>query len=75
MLLLGRRVSRCEIAKRVAHIDNYHLKGIANKYFYDAEPTFTNWGPIETVSHVASYKYFKINTNSTITNAHHTLFN
>jgi processing peptidase subunit beta len=75
MLLLGRRVTRTEIAKRVANIDNYHLKGIANKYFYDAEPCFTNWGPIESVSHVASYKYFKGNTMSTITNAHCTLFN
>jgi processing peptidase subunit beta len=75
MLSIGRRVSRTEVAKRVAHIDNHLLKGIANKWFYDAEPTFTNWGPIETVSHVASYKYFKNNTLSTVTNAHHTLFN
>ena len=74
MIQLGRRVSRTEVAKRVAHVDNHILKGIANKWFYDAEPCFTNWGPIETVSHVASYKYFKINTMSTITNAHHTLF-
>lgn len=74
MMQLGRRVSRAEVAKRVAHVDNHILKGIANKWFYDAEPTFTNWGPIEAVSHVASYKLFKINTMSTVTNAHHTLF-
>jgi hypothetical protein len=73
--VVGRRVTRTEIAKRVAHIDNYHIKGIANKWFYDAEPCFTNWGPIETTSHVASYKYFKINTMATVTNAHATLFN
>lgn len=71
---LGRRLPRNEIATRVAHIDNYHMKNICNEWFYDAEPTFTNWGPIENVSHVGSYKYFKINTMSTVTNAHHTLF-
>lgn len=47
---MGRRVPRSEIAKRVAHIDNYHMKQLCNDWFYDAEPSFTNWGPIETVS-------------------------
>ena len=75
MLLLGRRLPRSEIAARVAHIDNYHIKQLCNQWFYDAEPSFTNWGPIETVSHVASYKYFKVNTMSTVINSHHTLFN
>ena len=75
MLQLGRRVPRSEIAKRVAHIDNYHIKQLCNQWFYDAEPSFTNWGPIETVSIVGSYKYFKVNTLSTVTNAHHSLFN
>lgn len=75
MLLLGRRLPRSEIAKRVAHIDNYHIKQLCNQWFYDAEPSFTNWGPIENVSHVGSYKYFKINTMATVTNAHHSLFN
>ena len=75
LLTIGRRVPRTEVAKRVAHVDNYHIKGIANKWFYDAEPCFTNWGPIESVSYVGSYKYFKLNTMSTVTNAHHTLFN
>lgn len=73
ILHLGRRVHRSEVAKRVAHIDNYHLKHLCNDWFYDAEPSFTNWGPIETVSSVGSYKYFKVNTMSTITNAHHSL--
>lgn len=75
ILSLGRRLARSEIAKRVAHIDNYHLKHLCNQWFYDAEPSFTNWGPIESVSSVGSYKYFKINTMSTVTNAHHSLFN
>lgn len=75
MLQLGRRLPRSEIAKRVANIDNYHIKNICNEWFYDAEPSFTNWGPIETVSVVGSYKYFKINTMATVTNAHHSLFN
>jgi processing peptidase subunit beta len=75
MLQLGRRLPRSEIAKRVASIDNYHIKNICNQWFYDAEPSFTNWGPIESVSMVGSYKYFKVNTMSTVTNAHHSLFN
>ena len=74
-LTQGRRVPRTEIATRVANIDNYLIKQMCNKWFYDAEPSFTNWGPIETVSSIGSYKYFKINTMSTVTNAHHSLFN
>lgn len=72
---LGRRVPRSEIAKRVAHLDNKHIKHLAQHWFYDAEPTFTNWGPIELVSSVGSYKYFKVNTMSTVTNAHNSLYN
>ena len=75
LLSLGRRVHRSEIAARVSHIDNYHVKHLCNKWFYDAEPSFTNWGPIETTACVGSYKYFKVNTMSTVTNAHHSLFN
>jgi processing peptidase subunit beta len=74
ILYLGRRIARSEIAKRVAHIDNYHLKHLCNEWFYDAEPSFTNWGPIESVSSVGSYKYFKVNTMATIFNTHHTLY-
>ena len=74
-LLYGRRVTRTEVANRIANVDAFMIKKLANKWFYDAEPSFTNWGPIEQVSSVGSYKYFKINTMSTITNAHHTLFN
>jgi len=74
MLTVGRRRPRSEIAKRVAHIDNYHIRQLCNEWFYDAEPSFTNWGPIESVSQVGSYKYFKLNTMSTVTNAHHTLY-
>jgi len=73
-LLLNRRIHRSEIAARVAHIDNYHMKHMCNEWFYDAEPSFTNWGPIEQVSQVGSYKYFKVNTMSTVSNAHHSLF-
>lgn len=73
-LLYGRRVTRTEVANRIANVDAFMIKKLANKWFYDAEPSFTNWGPIEQVSSVGSYKYFKINTMSTITNAHHTLF-
>jgi len=74
MLYLNRRVPKSEIASRVAHIDNHHIKHLCNEWFYDAEPSFTNWGPIEGVSHAGSYKYFKVNTMSTVLNTHHTLF-
>jgi processing peptidase subunit beta len=74
ILVQGRRVPRSEVAKRVAHLDNYHLKHLANEWFYDAEPSFTNWGPVESVSQVGSYKYFKINTMATVSNAHHSLY-
>mmetsp|Transcript_15260 Transcript_15260/g.14819 ORF Transcript_15260/g.14819 Transcript_15260/m.14819 type:complete len:96 (-) Transcript_15260:121-408(-) len=47
ILLTGRRVPRSEVAKRIAHLDNHHLKHLCNTWFYDAEPSFTNWGPIE----------------------------
>lgn len=74
ILYLNRRVPRSEIAKRIAHIDSHHLKHLCNDWFYDAEPSFTNWGPIESVSSVGSYKYFKVNTMATVSNMHHTLF-
>jgi len=74
LLSLGRRVHRSEVAHRVSHFDAYHMKHLAYQWFYDAEPSFTNWGPIETVSCNGSYKYFKINTMSTVTNSHHSLF-
>jgi len=74
MLSLGRRIHRSEIASRVAHADAYHMKHLCNEWFYDAEPSFTNWGPIEQTASVGSYKYYKVNTMSTVTNAHHSLF-
>jgi len=75
MLQQGRRVPRSETAKRVAALDAYHMKHMCNTWFYDAEPSFTNWGPVESVSQNGSYKYFKVNTLSTVANTHHTLFN
>lgn len=71
---LGRRVPRSEIAKRIAYIDAYHMKNLCYEWFYDAEPSVTNWGPIEGVSAVGSYKYFKNHTYSTVTNMHHGLY-
>jgi hypothetical protein len=56
-------------------MDAYHIKHLCYKWFYDAEPGWTNWGPVETTSCVGSYKYFKINTMSTVTNTHHSLYN
>ena len=71
---LGRRVPRSEIAKRIAYIDAYHMKNLCYEWFYDAEPSITNWGPIESVSAIGSYKLFKNHTYSTVTNAHHALY-
>ena len=73
MLYLNRRVPKSEIAKKAAHIDDHHLKTVCNDWFYDAEPSFTNWGPIESVAKFGSYKYFKVHTMSTVNNYHHEL--
>jgi len=70
LLSLGRRLHRSEVATRVSHLDAYHLRHLANDWFYDAEPSFTNWGPIETTAVCGSYKYFKVNTMATVTNTH-----
>jgi len=74
LLAQGRRVHRSEVAHRVSNFDAYHMKHLCYEWFYDAEPSFMSWGPVETVSCNGSYKYFKINTMSTVTNAHHSLF-
>jgi len=74
MLQVGRRVTRSEIAKRISYADADFVKGLAYQWFYDAEPGFTNWGPIQETSSIGSYKYFKINTMTTVTNFHQSLF-
>lgn len=74
MLSLGRRVTRSEVATRLSQMDSYHIKHLCNQWFYDAEPSFTNWGAIENTASVGSYKYFKVNTLSTVFNTHHSLF-
>lgn len=74
MLTLGRRVTRSEVAQRVSYMDAYHIKHLANRWFYDSEPSFTNWGAIEQTSSIGSYKFFKVNTMNTVMNTHHSLF-
>ena len=74
MLTIGRRVTRSEIAKRVSHMDAHFIKQLCYQWFYDSEPSFTNWGPIENTAAYGSYKYFKINTMTTVSNTHHSLF-
>ena len=73
MLQLGRRVTRSETASRVSHMDQDHVRHMCNQWFYDAEPSWTNWGPIENTSSIGSYKYFKVNTMTTYLNTHHSL--
>jgi processing peptidase subunit beta len=70
----NRRVPRSEIAKRIASFDAYHMKNLCYEWFYDAEPSITGWGPIEGISSIGSYKYYKCHTMSTVTNAHHGLY-
>lgn len=71
---LGRRVPRSEVAKRIAYFDAFHMKNLCYEWFYDAEPSITNWGPIEGTSSLGTYKYYKGHTMSTVTNAHHGLY-
>ena len=73
MLQQGRRVTRSEQAKRVSYLDSTSVKDMCYEWFYDAEPTFTNWGPIQETASFGSYKYFKINTLTTVSNFHHSL--
>jgi processing peptidase subunit beta len=70
----GRRVPRSEIAKRIAHFDAYHMKNLCYEWFYDAEPSVVNWGPVESTASCGSYKYYKIHTLSSVTNYHHALY-
>ncbi len=70
MLYFNRRVPRSEIAERVSNLDANHIKNVCNEWFYNAEPSLTNWGPIESAASEGSYKYFKVKTMSTVTNAH-----
>ena len=55
-------------------MDSDYIRQLCYQWFYDAEPSFTNWGPIQETSSVGSYKYFKINTMTTVSNSHHSLF-
>ena len=73
MIQTGRRVTRSEVAKRVSHIDSYFMKELCYEYFYDSEPSFTSHGAVESLSCMGSYKYYKLNTLTTITNMHQSL--
>ena len=74
VLYFNRRIPRSEVAKRIAHFDAYHMKNLCYEWFYDSEPSITSWGPIESASSIGSYKYYKMHTMSTVTNAHHGLY-
>ena len=74
MIQTGRRVTRSEVAKRISHADADYIRGLCYQWFYDSEPSWTNWGAIQETSSIGSYKYFKINTLTTVTNMHHSLW-
>ena len=46
ILQTGRRVPRSEVAKRISWADADSIRQLSYQYFYDSEPSFTNWGPI-----------------------------
>jgi hypothetical protein len=74
MIQTGRRITRSEVAKRVSHADATFVRQLCYEWFYDSEPCWTNWGPIQETSSIGSYKYFKINTMTTVGNTHQSLF-
>ena len=74
MIQMGRRLNRSEVASRISHADADFIRGLCYQYFYDSEPSFTNWGPIQETSSMGSYKYYKLNTMTTVSNLHHSLF-
>jgi len=74
MIQTGRRTTRSEIAKRISHADADYIRQLCYQWFYDSEPSYTNWGPIQETSSIGSYKYFKINTMTTVGNTHQSLF-
>ena len=73
MIQQGRRVPRSEVAKRISWADTDSTRQLCYKYFYDSEPSFTNWGAIQETMAIGSYKYFKVNTMTTVSNVHHSL--
>jgi processing peptidase subunit beta len=70
---LGRRVHRSEIAKRISYITPSHVEKVAHQWFFDAEPSIVAYGPIDSISGIGSYGYFKLNTFTTNTNMVHSL--
>jgi predicted Zn-dependent peptidase len=73
ILYLNRKISRAEIAKRVAYINDQTLQKVAYEWFYDAEPSIVAYGPTDGLSGLASYRYFKINTYVTNLSLNHSL--
>ncbi len=59
---LGRRVHRSEIAKRISYLDSESIRKVAREWLFDAEPNVIAYGPVEAISALSSYKYFKANT-------------
>ena len=74
VLQTGRRIPRSEIAKRISHADKDYIRNLCYQWFYDSEPSYTNWGPIQDTSSIGSYKYFKLNTMTTVSNVHQSLY-
>jgi mitochondrial-processing peptidase subunit beta len=70
---LGRRIHRSEIAKRISYFDDNSIKKVAREWLFDAEPSIVGYGPVEMLSSMGSYKYFKINSYVTTANLSHSL--
>jgi len=73
MIYLNRRVTRTEIAKRVAFFDNNSLMKVMKHWCRDAEPSIVAYGAIESLAATGSYKFYKANSYITTLNLGHSL--
>lgn len=73
IMYLGRRVHRSEIAKRISYLDSDSVRKVAYEWLFDAEPSVVAYGPVEGLSMISSYKYFKVNSYINTINALHPL--
>ena len=48
-LHLGRKMTRTEMAQRVAAVDAKQVRDMCKELLVNKEPSFTSWGPISTL--------------------------
>jgi len=67
-LYLGRKINRGEIASRISAIDAKHLQEVCKKWFVDAEPAFTSWGPSDQIWQQGLYKSHRVELQNRLLN-------